>query len=66
MTSKQVTHYINLVHRRTFILAHAGRDWKPEYAQEMEEINKELDRLRPLVDEEHKNRCEKEKRGVEK
>ena len=66
MTPEQVTRYINLVHRRIFILAHAGRDWKPEYTREMEEINKELEELRPLVDEEHKNRCEKEKKGVEK
>lgn len=56
MTPEQVTRYINLVHRRTFILAHAGRDWKPEYTREMKEINEELDKLRPLVDEEHKNR----------
>lgn len=34
MTEKQVSRYIDLVHRRTYILTHSGVDWKPEYASE--------------------------------
>mgnify|MGYP006979154402 CR=1 FL=1 len=61
MTPEQVTRYINLVNRKTFILAHSGVDWKPEYAQELEEINKELDKLRPLVEEARKSRAKEGK-----
>lgn len=50
MTEKQVSRYIDLVHRRTYIPAHSGVDWKPEYASEMEQIDRELETLRPLVE----------------
>lgn len=36
MTEKEVSRYIDLVHRKTHILAHSGVDWKPEYGLEME------------------------------
>lgn len=50
MTEKQVSRYIDLVHRRTYILTHSGVDWKPEYASETEQIDRELEILRPLVE----------------
>lgn len=50
MTEKQVSRYIDLVHRRTYILTHRGVDWKPEYASETEQIDCELEILRPLVE----------------
>lgn len=50
MTEKQVSRHIDLVHRRIYILAHSGVDWKPEYGLEMEQINRELETLRPLVE----------------
>lgn len=53
MTDKEVCRYINLVDRRVFILSHSGVDWKPEYAAELESIDRELAELRRLVDEEH-------------
>ena len=56
MNEKQVSRYTDLVHRRTFILLHSGIDWKPEYAKEMQQIDKELAILRQLVDQEHKRR----------
>lgn len=34
----------------------SGIDWKPEYDQVLEAVNKELAELRPLVDEELRRR----------
>lgn len=56
MTDKQVSRYIDLVHRRMHILTHSGVDWKPEYTEEIKKIDKELAELRPLVDQEHEKR----------
>lgn len=56
MTDREVCRYLELVDRRLFILAHSGVDWKPEYAAEMEAIDKELTGLRRLVDQEHERR----------
>ena len=53
MTNHDVSKYIDLLHRRTFILLHSGIDWKPEYEAELQQINQELDLLRSLVDQEH-------------
>ena len=53
MTAQQVSRYIDLVNRRTDILNHSGVDWKPEYGLELNQIEKELAELRPLVDAEH-------------
>ena len=50
MTEKEVSRYIDLVHRKTHIRAHSGVDWKPEYGLEMERIDRELKTLRPLVE----------------
>lgn len=56
MTAQQVSRYIELVDRRTFILTHSGVDWVQGYGVELDQIEKELAELRPLVNEEHKKR----------
>lgn len=56
MKREQVNRYLDLVARRTYILAHSGVDWKPEYEKEMQQIDQELAVLRPLVDQEHQRR----------
>lgn len=56
MTDTEVTRYINAVHMKMYIFLHSGIDWKPEYEQMLEEANKELAELRPLVDEELRRR----------
>lgn len=61
MTPEQVITYINLIHCRNFILTHSGIDWKPEYTQEMEWINKELSKLRPVVEEARRSRAKEGK-----
>lgn len=53
MNKHDVSKYIDLLHRRTFILLHSGIDWKPEYETELQQLNQELALLRPLVDQEH-------------
>lgn len=53
MNKHDVSKYIDLLHRRTFILLRSGIDWKPEYEAELQQINQELALLRPLVDQEH-------------
>lgn len=53
MNKHDVSKYIDLLHRRTFILLYSGIDWKPEYEAELQQINQELDLLRSLVDQEH-------------
>lgn len=52
MTDAEVSRYINAVHMKMYVLLHSGIDWKPKYDQMLEEANKELVELRPLVDEE--------------
>ena len=56
MKQELINKYLDLVARRTFILAHSGVDWKPEYEKEMQQIDQELSVLRPLVDQEHERR----------
>ena len=56
MTAQQVSRYIELVDRRTFILTHSGVDWVPGYGAELDQIEKELAELRSLVDAEHQKR----------
>lgn len=50
LTDSQVLHYIDLVDRRVFIIMHSGIDWKPEYEQELAEIDREISSLRRLID----------------
>lgn len=61
MTGKEVCRYIDLVDRRVFIISHAGVDWKPEYAVELEAIDMELAELRRKVDQEHGRKQEERK-----
>lgn len=56
MTGKEVNRYLSLVNRRLVILLNSGIDWKPEYGPELEEIDRELAALRPLIDEEDEHR----------
>ena len=56
MTGEQVSRYIELMDRRMFILVHYGIDWKPEYGPELQQIDRELARLRPQVEQEHRRR----------
>lgn len=50
VTDSQVLRYIDLVDRRVFIIMHSGIDWKPEYEQELVEIDREISSLRRLID----------------
>ena len=56
MTDAEVSRYINAVHTKMYILLPSDIDWKPEDEQMLEEANKELAELRPLVDEELRRR----------
>ncbi|MDE7185279.1 MAG: hypothetical protein K2O40_12610 [Lachnospiraceae bacterium] len=53
MTENNILRYLYLVDRRLTILT-SGISWKPEYAEELGEIDTELAELRVLVDIEHK------------
>lgn len=50
LSEQQITRYLELVDRRTYILLHSGVDWKPEYAQEMKAIDEEIAPLRQAID----------------
>lgn len=56
MTDKEICRYLELVDRRLFIIVHSGIDWKPEYALELEAIDRELAELRRMVNREHEKR----------
>ncbi len=56
MGEKEVLRYLSLVDRRLQIIIDSGINWKPEYEQELESIDKELAQLRILVDTEHSKR----------
>jgi hypothetical protein len=43
---KDILRYLDLVDRRLQILLHSGVQWKPEYAKEMEDIDREIPQLR--------------------
>lgn len=51
MTDQQVVRYLELVSRRLELMM-IGKGWKPEYDAEMEEIERELAELIPLVEQE--------------
>lgn len=53
MTDEQVVRYTRLTARRMKIVMHSGASWKPEYAQELEEIDAELATLGQRVDAAH-------------
>ncbi len=50
LSEEQVTRYLQLTDRRMFIIMHSGASWKPEYAQELEEIDQEIAVLRTAID----------------
>ncbi len=56
MTEKEVSRYLQLAARKSFILTHSGISWKPEYGPELEAINQELVKLRNIIDREHRRR----------
>lgn len=62
MTGKQVNRYLELVKRRLFILNHSGTDWKPEYIEELKQVNQELEQLRPIVEQARKEKQEYDSR----
>lgn len=55
MTNHDVLRYLYLVDRKLTILT-SGIHWKSGYGTELEQIDKELCKLKVLVDEEHKKR----------
>lgn len=57
LTEKNILRYLGLVDRRLKILL-SGVNWKPEYEDELLQIDKELTKLRILVDEEHRRRAQ--------
>lgn len=46
MTVNQIARYTALARRRSEILLLSGRDWKPEYTEELQNIDKEVLNLR--------------------
>lgn len=54
MTDQQVVRYLTLVDRKLQILLDSGVNYKPEYAEEMEAIDKEIAELRPLIEQERR------------
>ena len=56
MTEKDVLRYLGLVDRKLTIYANSGINWKPEYEEELANIDKELAELRVLIDAEHVKR----------
>lgn len=51
MTIKEMNRYMRLVNRLMWIMDHSGVSWQPEYADEAEQIRKELKKLRPIIEE---------------
>ena len=56
MTEKEILRYLLLADRKVIIYLNSGIHWKPEYAQELVNIDKELAQLRFLIDTEHSKR----------
>lgn len=56
MTKEQITRYLQLASRKTFILLHSGTDWKPEYASELMAIDQELTELMKVKEQAHAQR----------
>lgn len=49
MTEEQILRYLDLVDRKLELMQ-IGKDWKPEYDQELAEIDRELAELIPVVE----------------
>lgn len=50
MELKIVNKYVKLVNRLMWIMDHSGVSWQPEYAEEAEQIRKELKEMRPVIE----------------
>ena len=50
---KEILRYLSLVDRKLTIHLNSGIDWKPEYEEELANIDIELAKLRILVEAEH-------------
>ncbi len=50
LSEEQMTRYLQLTDRRMFIVMHSGASWKPEYAQELDDIDREIATLRTAID----------------
>ena len=63
MELKTVNKHVKLVNRLMWIMDHSGISWKPEYAEEAEQIRKELKEMRPVIEkakEGGENQCTEE------
>ena len=56
MTPEQVTEYLDLINRRLYILTHSGIHWKPEYQQELAEIDQKIEELQSTVEQARKEK----------
>ena len=56
MTVKQIARYTALAKRYSEIVLASGGNWKPEYAEEIQEINGELATMRKEIDKHHRKR----------
>ena len=56
MTEKEILRYLSLLDRKLTIHLNSGINWKPEYEEELVNIDRELAQLRILVDTEHSKR----------
>lgn len=50
LSEEQVKRYLHLTDRIMFISLHSGVSWKLEYAQELDEIKREIASLRSAID----------------
>ncbi|MCD8073750.1 MAG: excisionase family DNA-binding protein [Lachnospiraceae bacterium] len=50
MTNGQISEFLLLLDRKTAIQAHSVSDWRPEYSQELREIERQLSVLRVAAD----------------
>ena len=58
LTEEEILEYLRLVDRRLELFL-VGRNWKPEYTEELKRIEERLAVLREKVDAEHERRAEK-------
>lgn len=56
LNDEHVLRYLSLVDRRLYIVMHSGVSWKPEFAQELEDIDREIAELRKIIDAAHDDR----------
>lgn len=56
LSVEQINRYLSLVERRLYIVMHSGVDWKPEYIQELQDIDEEIAVLREIIDAAHEGR----------